>query len=178
MSVSSASEKKQKSLGEIIIITLLLAVLMTNLVSGFLDQTDYISDAGFARLSTNFFSKVTLVHSKWVIDDKPRWVSLSSTSDLEGQNNRSAEYIPVNINGWIDVGGGQLDCYAIWEYALGIPMEFMKKPIIVIEIINNRPDAIGGGEHICRYSMQSGMSFDYIPDKGEVKLNTAKASFN
>ena len=97
MSISSRVAKRQRSLGEKIVITVLLTTLMTHFISYFLEQKSHITDTGFSRLSNNFFTKITVVRSKWIIDNKPQWVDILSRSNISNEGERSAEHIPVKI---------------------------------------------------------------------------------
>jgi len=170
MSISSTMVKRQLSATELIILSVLLSILMANFGVFFLSKKAQVSDRVFAHLSTHFFSKITLVRSKWMLDNKPDWVNLISTTDTTDKGIRSTEYIPVNKQGWIDITVDQADCYTIWQYALGIPIAFMQEPVIVVKLDNNFETA--GAGRTCRYSLNSGINFEYTPSLGKIVLNT------
>ncbi|PKI13156.1 hypothetical protein [Colwellia sp. 12G3] len=155
----SATEKKQASIIEFLIVIIIVAVLMKLLIDLFFSQQEKITNTVFVGLAQSFTSKVNVVHGQWLMDEQPNVVVLSRLSSNEKQ------YVNVNRFGWIDNNHTSLACHNIWQQTLAMPLQVVKSVVIAIEIHNK---AIKNGR-LCRYSIANGQSFDYRTDTGKVK---------
>lgn len=162
MSQQSVVEKREKSLGEQVIIIVLLGAMMALFLYYFFKQTNELSQAGFGNLAHNFSAKVTAIRAQWYMDKQPQMVFVrENTSD----NKRNQGYgIPVNQKGWVDVGEGGIGCEKVWQFVMGTALVFMKQPISVISVESaGQPD-----ERQCRYGLPTGEYFVYQPSTGKV----------
>ena len=158
MSITARVEKRERSMAELIVVIVLFSLLMATFISHFMTQKEHISQAGFDRLADNFFSKVNVVRSQWFMDNKPKSIMLAEM----GSNQK--EQISVNSWGWLDVENEHLACQKIWQLALNVPMEFMKSPVSAVEI----KSALEKQGRVCRYSIDSGIYFEYHSATGKV----------
>lgn len=158
----AATEKNEKSLGELLIIIAMLAILMAVFIYYFFEQEGQFKTAGLAAMKNTFSSRVNNVHAQWIMDLKPEVVYVKVLGD-EG-NNSSKNGIPVNARGWIDAKGNGNACLSIWQSTMEVPMELMNSPVSAIEI---KKEETGKGR-ICRFELPSGEHFKYDTNTGKV----------
>lgn len=156
---ATASEKKQASTIEFLVVIIIVAVLMKLLIDLFFSQQEKITNTAFVGLAQSFTSKVNVIHGQWLMDEQPDIVILSRLNSMEKQ------YVNVNNFGWIDSNHTSLACHNIWQQTLAMPLQVVKSVVIAIEIQNK---TIKNGR-LCRYSIANGQSFDYRSDTGKVK---------
>ena len=72
-----ASDKKERSLVEMVIIVLVLALLMMSFILSFFKQEEKFTEVAYSRLAQNFSTKVTAVHAQWFMDKQPDNIVLS-----------------------------------------------------------------------------------------------------
>lgn len=162
------ADKRERSLGELTVIVLLVASLMATFIHSFFKQEQQLSHAGFTALANTFSAKVTLVHAQWLMDNKPIVVMVSSMSGEHQQ-------VVVNHKGWIDdlISDGYV-CQQIWQTIVEAPLLFMKYPVSVVEVKR----AINQQEHICQYGLPSGAYFEYNTANGKVSDVMLRVTIN
>ena len=162
MSNQMRIEKREKSLAELVMVIILMALLIGSFISYFMKNKDQITRTGFDSLANSFITQVNVVHSQWFMDKQPATVVISSRLlNTSGEN--ESEKVPVNAKGWIDVGLPELACQKIWQHTLNAPMEFVKSPVSSVEVKNSTQKG-----RICRYSINSGAFFEYHTFSGKV----------
>lgn len=166
MTRQTVSDNKEKSLAEIVIIVLIIAILMVSFIHYFFKQEDQLTNVAFSRLAQNFSTKVTVVHAQWFMDKQPNIVIIALPKEQQK--------VSVNNNGWIDHLEGNLACSHIWNMVMMEPMFIMKMPISAVEV---KKAGINVGR-ICRFELPSGQYFEYNAHSGKVSnvlsLNTVK----
>jgi competence protein ComGC len=156
MSRQLVSDKNEKSLGEMVIIILMVAVLMMSFIHYFFKQEDQITRAGFNALTQNFSTKITAVRAQWFMDKQPSRVQLISSGELQS--------IYVNKYGWIDSEQKKSACHNIWAIVMGESLHLMNVSIKVDEVSNTNVQH----NRICKYSIPSGEFFQYNTNDGKV----------
>ncbi len=159
---SSAIDKTEKSLAEILIIVGMVAIMMAVFVFYFFKHEATLTATGFERLKSNFASQVLIIHAKWMLDGKPNVVQLHSGSLSD--KSKTDEFITVNKKGWVKVTNTDFYCEGIWQTIMNMPLKLNKSPISAVEIryLESKP------VNICRYSLLSGEYFDYNTATGQV----------
>lgn len=161
MARQQVSDKKERSLGEIIIIVLIVSVLMMSFIHYFFKQEEQLTNVGFNALLHNFSIKVTTVRAQWFMDKQPNIVSLISSEKIQ--------QIYVNDNGWIDTQSSTLACEVIWRVVMGEQTNFMNIPITAQEVLNIEVNnKIISPFKVCKYSLPSKESFEYNTANGKV----------
>jgi competence protein ComGC len=166
MTRQEVSDKKEKSLAEMIITGLLVSVLMMSFIYYFFKDESQITKAGYLSLANSFFAQVTTVHAQWYMENKPPQVSITVLDNTKQSSTPSAlaikRVIPVNKKGWVDVSDKYQDgrssvtaCQKIWKLLMEIPMSFMRQPIPAIEV---KKVGVKVGR-VCRYTITSGDFF-------------------
>ena len=191
-------EKREKSLLELLMVLLLVVMLMASFLYYYLKQQPQVSSIGFNALSHRFSAKLTAVHAQWLMEGKPdvirlRHLSLATTS-VSGQQVTFQQVLPVNKHGWIDVQGRQENnfsrCETIWQLVMEMPMEFLKSPIVSLELRKSVPEEASEQTQqqlprpeiqeiptitkskisgICRYSLSVSQYFQYHSNNGKVE---------
>ena len=150
------SNKKEKSLVEIMIIVIVVAVLMMSFIYYFFKEENKLTKVAFGQLAQNFSTKVTAVHAQWFMDKQPDSVILVLPNEKQ--------HINLNSNGWIDTLNHDNSCAEIWKKILMGPMYFMNSPVSAVEI---RTANITIG-HVCQFELPSGLYFEYNAENGKV----------
>jgi competence protein ComGC len=168
LKLSSIVDKKQFSLFEFIAVIVIIALLMKAFMDLFLEQQSQVTNSAFSALIQRFSTKVNVVHSVWLTSGQPNMVFLAPiTTPMKTQlskNNNPA--IMVNSAGWVDDNHPRLACQRIWQYVLMTPRVVVNSQVIVVDI--NRQGNMK--ERVCRYSIASGLSFDYYTQQGRVVI--------
>ena len=168
--MTSNSEKKEKSLAEIVVIIALVGVMMAVFINFYIKNESPFIQAGFATIAQSFNTKVNAVHAQWMMDKQPNIVYLASLS------NEQKQVVPVNKAGWIDVQQAQLPCEEIWQLIIDMPISAMKFPVSAIEVRTshrNAQDKPKGKQNstenkVCRYVLLDGSYFQYNRNDGKV----------
>jgi len=161
------ADKKERSLGELTIIVLLVASLMATFIHSFFEQEQQLSHAGYTALANTFSAKAILVHAQWYMDNQPTIVMVSS---IDGE----IQQVAVNNKGWVDSVDDKLICQSIWQSMLEAPLIFMKSPVSVIEVKRE----INQQGHICQYALPSGAYFEYNTVNGKVSEVILRVNIN
>jgi len=167
---NDAVNKREKSLGEMILVVLLFTILMATFIHYFFKNELQINQAGFANLENNFASQVIFIHSQWLMDGKPAQIKVIDKSTLA--TNAKTKFIEVNKKGWVTTKTLNLPCNDIWQNVMAIPMKFAKQPVSAVQLQRN----VGLNETglneaiplICRFSIESGQFFEYYTQNGKV----------
>ncbi len=165
MSRQNVSDKKEKSLAEIVIIVLMVAILMMVFIHYFFKQEEQLTKVGFNTLTQNFSTKITTIRAQWFMDKQPRVVNLVSSG--------TTQEIYINESGWVDSPKNELACRIIWNVVIAEPLTLMNMDINVkqVSVMNKNKG------RVCRYSLATGESFDYNSSDGKVsrvsKINTS-----
>lgn len=154
----AATEKNEKSMGELLIIIAMLSIMMAVFIYYFLKQEEQFTSVGFGAVKNTFSSRVNIIHAQWIMDLKPDSVYVKELN--EGKKNG----IAVNARGWIDAFDNGNACQYIWQATMEVPMELMNSPISSIEIKKEG----SGKNRICRYELPSGEHFKYDTNTGKV----------
>ncbi|WP_448553215.1 hypothetical protein [Thalassotalea montiporae] len=157
------AEHKERTVLELIIIGVLITLLMANFLYAFFKQESSIEEAGFRALANRFTTKVNAIHGQWLMDGRPQVIELR---DNLGQTNK----VKVNQFGWPD----GINCEAIWQLVLDMPLELLNQPISVLEL-NTQSVAVENNDNlsidkVCRYYFTQGQYFDYQRHSGKVLL--------
>lgn len=158
----TATEKNEKSLGELLIIVGMLGILMAIFIYYFLSQEGRFTAAGFGALKNTFSSRINIVHAQWIMDLKPD-VVYEKEYKVNSEKVETRR-ISVNGGGWIDTQNNGNACQEIWYLTMEVPMELMNSPISSVEI---KREGLGRNR-ICRYELPSGEHFKYDTNTGKV----------
>jgi len=153
---SKSFERKERTLAELVVILVLIAILMMSFIHYFFKQEDKLTNLAFSRLAQNFSAKVTTVHAQWFMDKQPNYVFLMLP------NERQSVY--VNRQGWIDTLETNNPCANIWQVVVMKPLVFMKSLVSAIEI---KPTDLTQGRK-CRFELSGGEYFEYSSANGKV----------
>lgn len=156
MTRTSDIESEEKSMAELLIIVVVIGVLMASFIRYFFKQENNITDAGYQALANNFASQVQSVHAQWLMDGQP---SVVVVKEVSGKKTA----IAVNQQGWI----ASENCHGVWQQVMDMPLEFLKQPISVIELITNNQQSSA----ICRFAISENVYFDYHLSSGKVVSN-------
>jgi len=156
MTINKASNKNKRTLAEITIIVILLAILMMCFIHYFFKQEDQLQQIGFNRIAQSFSAKVTAVHGQWFMDRQPHIV--------EALIGNEVQRVKVNLEGWIDSEDDNLACIKIWNIVIMEPMIFMNMPIVAVEVKKYNME-VG---RICQYELPLGQYFQYDSQNGKV----------
>ena len=173
MTLQQVSAKKGKSVAENLIILAMIGLLMATFIYYFFKQESHLSRSGFDAVTNNFSARIMVIHAQWFMDNKPRWVIIKESSELNGEHKNKT--IEVNASGWVDVSsvnndGNHNNCQKIWQQVLATPMLYIKQPISAVMVNIKTNDDFKEKIHLCRYSLPSGEYFDYQPSNGKVSL--------
>lgn len=161
---SNASDRKERTLAEIVIIVLLSAILMMSFIYYFFKQEDQLTQVALKRISQSFSTKVTAVHAQWFMDKQPNIVIVKFSDNYDQISENKSQAITVNKNGWIDSSDKELACAKIWELVIMEPMKLLNIPISAVEIKKHNMD-VG---RICQYELPKGEYFQYNSQNGKV----------
>jgi hypothetical protein len=171
MTLLQVSAKKGKSLAENLIILAMIGLLMATFIYYFFKQEEHLSRTGFDSVAITFSARLTGIHAQWFMDNKPRWLIIKESSEINGTHKNNS--VEVNSAGWVDVSSvnevnNQNHCQIIWQQVLAIPMVYIKQPISAVMVNINTGNDINKKSYLCRYSLPSGEYFDYQPSNGKV----------
>jgi len=169
----SSSEKKEKSLAELLVNIALIGVMMAMFINFYIKNEPKYTQAGFGVVAQSFNTKVITVHAQWMMDKQPNIVYVSSL------NSKEKQAVPVNQAGWVDVLETELPCDLIWQLVMEMPIDKMQLSLSAIEMRTfiNKEKAEQQSQSaskrlpeksICRYVMLDGSYFQYNRMKGEV----------
>ncbi len=161
MTSLQVAEKKEKSLAEVLIVVVLVALLMTSFIFYFFKHQGQLTRAGFESMSQVFSARVTGIRAQWFMDKQPQLVAVESRN-LQPDGS-SVVKVPVNSKGWVDVGSGPLSCQKIWHYVMESPLVYMKQPVGAV-LVGQKNQS----RHYCQYSLSSGEYFTYFRHNGKV----------
>jgi len=156
MSRQHVTEKREKSLAEIVIIVLMVSILMMSFIHYFFKQEEQLTTVGFNTLAQNFSTKVTTVRAQWFMDKQPDMLTLVTSSSIQK--------IYMNKKGWVDSNIINLACEQIWKVVMTESLNLMNMEITATEIA---PKAHQMGR-ICEYRLPSGEYFEYNSADGKV----------
>lgn len=167
---NEAINKREKSLGEIVLVVLLFSILMATFIHYFFKSETQINQVGFANLANNFSSQIILIHSKWLMDGKPVQVKVTENNLLKSR--KKIKFISVNKKGWVNSKALNLSCTDIWQNVMSMPMFYAKKPVSAVQLQRhvdvNKKTLNEQQQIICRFSIESGQFFEYYSKNGKV----------
>ncbi|MGB2742173.1 MAG: hypothetical protein WBC60_16650 [Cognaticolwellia sp.] len=161
MTSLQVAEKKEKSLTEILIVVVLIAILMASFIFYFFKYQGQLTRAGFTSIAQVFSARVTGIHAQWFMDQQPRLVNVKS-SKIQADGGTNVK-IPVNSAGWVDAGNKALSCQDIWQFVMETPLIYMKQSVGAV--------LVDQGSRVlayCQYSLPSGEYFTYQRHSGKV----------
>lgn len=177
----TAQDKKEKSLGELIVVIVILALLMTTFIHYFFKRSDEFTHAGFNALANAFSAQINAIHAQWIMDKKPDYLYLKEftreSQEASSTENRLVKQklikaIPMNKKGWVDIPeylreGNHTRCAQIWQYVMESPMSLMKETISATQLLKNKGQLSGV---ICKYSIDNKVTefFEYDTTSGKV----------
>jgi len=171
---NAASNKRERSLGELVLVVLVFALLMAIFIHYFFKSEAQINRVGFASLASSFVSKVILIHGQWLTDGRPKQVNIVEYEQVNGD--RVHRQVTVNNAGWVDSNLKNLACQQIWQFVMAMPMTFVRQPISAIRLQRQSAasEQVKASDRatICRFSIKSGEFFEYSAKNG--KVNSAK----
>jgi len=167
---NEAINKREKSLGEIILVVLLFSILMASFIYYFFKNETQINNAGFVNLANNFVSQVIFIRSQWLMDGRPAQIKVINNGSRKKPV--KTKFITVNKKGWVTSNELNLPCNDIWQNVMATPMFFAKQPVSAVQLQRN----VGLNETslneaiplICRFSIASGQFFEYYAQNGKV----------
>lgn len=160
MTSQQVAEKSEKSLGELLVVVVLVALLMASFIFYFFKHQGQLTRAGFESVSHVFSARVNGIHGQWFMDLQPQNVVIESSISSEKIN------VPMNKAGWVDVKNTALRCQRIWRYVMESPLIYMKQPIGAVLIESSSQSR----KSYCQYSLPSGEYFTYDSENGKVKF--------
>ncbi len=161
MTSQQVAEKSEKSLGEMLVVVVLVALLMASFIFYFFKHQGQLTRAGFESVSNVFSARVNGIHAQWFMELQPQNITIDSSTEGD-----SKIVVPVNDDGWVDVQNSALRCQSIWQYVMESPLIYMKQPIGAVLVESQ-------GEHsisYCQFSLPSGEYFTYQSNNGKVKF--------
>jgi hypothetical protein len=170
MTNQAESNSREKTLGENVIIIVLIATLMASFLYYFFKQEQRLTKVGFDAVARKFSSSVLAVRAQWFMDGQPDEIILKEID-------KANVTLKLNSKGWIDFEGEKERCQKIWLSLMTTDLYFMNQPIAIIEI-NSKKNGANGIEikmlNTCRYSLPTGESFDYYLGNGKVSEITIR----
>jgi hypothetical protein len=161
MTSLQVAEKSEKSLTEILVVVVLVAILMASFIFYFFKQQGQINQAGFSSIAQVFSARVNGIRAQWFMDLKPRFVSLASNQTQP--DGGLIIQVPVNKLGWVDSHDEALLCQMIWHYVMEAPLLYMKDPIAAV-LVEQQKQVLP----YCQYSLPNGKYFTYQRHNGKV----------
>lgn len=161
MTSQQVAEKKEKSAGEMLIVTVLIALLMTSFIFYFFKHQGQLTRVGFENMSNTFSARINVIHAQWFMDGQPKLVSINTGTEQQADKNI---VVPVNKSGWVAAENSALACQKIWQFVMEIPLAYMKQPVAAIFIEDNKKSSV----QYCQYSLPSGEFFTYHSSNGKV----------
>jgi hypothetical protein len=163
MTSQQVADKKERTLGEILVVIVLVGSLMTSFIFYFFKHQEQLVRVGFESLSHVFSARVNGIHAQWFMDSQPKNVVIeNSFADKAGEK----VAVPVNDVGWVDVQNIALPCQKIWQYVMASPLIYMKQPIsaVLVELKGQKKLSY------CQFSLPSGENFTYQNGNGKVNF--------
>ncbi|GLX77867.1 hypothetical protein tinsulaeT_12070 [Thalassotalea insulae] len=157
MTAQSEANKRERSLGENVMVVMLVALLMSVFLYYFFQQEKNISQAGFNIAATNFSSKVTAIRAQWFMEHQP---AILTIKEQDGGQLK----VVLNNKGWIDFGDVADNCRKIWQVLISQELKFINQTVAVIDVVNTENPLFDA----CRYRLPSGEYFDYFSNTGRV----------
>jgi hypothetical protein len=161
MTSLQVADKSEKSLTEILLVVVLVALLMASFIFYFFKQQGQISQAGFSSIAQVFTARVNGIRGQWFMDLKPRFVRLAS-NQIQPDGGLIMQ-VPVNKLGWVDSHDEALSCQMIWHYVMEAPLLYMRAPISAVLVEQQKQALL-----YCQYSLPSGEYFTYQRHNGKV----------
>jgi len=169
----AATNKRERSLGELVIVVLVFSIMMAIFIFYFFKNEDHITEVGFTHLANNFYGQVVLFHSQWFMDGRPKHIITVEIDQITGKKEK--RLIALNQWGWVDSDKNTLACKKIWHAVMDMPLRYAKKVVSAVEIKrhtkkivpNIKTTRINQGR-ICRFTLQSGQFLEYHTINGQV----------
>lgn len=161
MTSLEVAEKKEKSLAEILMVVVLVALLMATFIFYFFKHQGQLTRAGFESIAQVFSARVNGIRAQWFMDKQPHLVKIQASNQLADGSNEVK--VPVNSKGWVDAGSSDLSCQEIWHFVMGSPLVYMKQPIGAV-LVGPTYEKM----NYCQYSLSSGEYFTYYRHDGKV----------
>lgn len=159
---TSATDKAEKSMAQLVIIIAMVSILMAVFIYYFFKQEASFTDTNFTALKNSFVTRVTVARAQWMMDNQPESMVVS-VNDEDGKQIEDIR-LTMNKRGWIDSPNAKQPCEAIWQMAMGTPLRLMKSTISAVELQGVDKQ----GFSYCRYIVPSGQFFDYNAASGRV----------
>lgn len=161
MTSLQVAEKKEKSLAEILMVVVLVALLMASFIFYFFKNQGQLTRAGFESIAQVFSARVNGIRAQWFMDKQPDFVKVKSSNRQPDGSNEVM--VPVNSKGWVDAGTTALSCQQIWHFVMESPLDYMKQPIGAV-LVGPKSQTM----NYCQYSLSSGEYFTYYRHNGKV----------
>jgi len=165
MTSLQVSEKREKSLAEMLVVVVLVAMLMASFIFYFFKNQQQLTRAGFESLAQVFSARVNGIRAQWFMDNQPRFVAIESRHLQPDDDNMMK--VPVNDRGWVDVDSAALSCQSIWQYVMEAPLVYMKQPVGAV-LVEQKHEQSAHTIPYCQYSLSSGEYFTYYRHNGKV----------
>lgn len=167
MTATAVTDKKEKSLSEMLIVISLVALLMMTFIFYFFKHQQQLIETGFASIASVFTARITAIRGQWFMEQQPEFVTVSGYKK-HGEN--VFMRIPVNNSGWVDIEDKGLTCQKIWSFVMEAPLTYMNEPISAIRV----EAKTGLEQRYCQYSLKNGVYFTYHSKTGMVSsINTS-----
>lgn len=154
MTRQGQADKREKSMGENIVIVTIVSGLMAIFIYYAFRQEAKITQVGFETLANAFSSKVTAIRAQWFMENQPKMVMVKDKS----------LGIKVNGKGWVDYSPDSGHCVSAWQAVMQPELKFMNQIVAAMEIKKEQ-------QFYCRYQLPSGQYFDYYPSTGKVEAS-------
>ena len=89
MTRQEVSDKKEKSIAEVIITGLLILLLMMSFIYYFFKEESEITKVGYLSLANSFFTRVTTIHAQWYMENKPAQVGITVLNNVNQGTGKS-----------------------------------------------------------------------------------------
>ncbi|TRX52806.1 hypothetical protein [Thalassomonas sp. M1454] len=139
----------------------IITILMTTFWLYFKKNEDDLVKTAMASAAAAFTSKVTLIHSQWLMTGKPNKVLIKARKP---GSNDSFEQLTFKVNkyGWPDLTIAHNACARIWERITESELKVLNAPLIAIEL--NSKDK----NRVCRYQLSDKKYIEYNSATGKI----------
>jgi hypothetical protein len=164
MTSQQVANKSERSLGEILLVVVLIALLMASFIFYFFKHQAQLTRVGFKSVSQVFLARVNGIRAQWHMDAQPHTIVINSnTADSSEKQIR----VPINSTGWVDVKNSVMPCQHVWQYIMESPLIYMEQPIAAVLVETHGKQAMT----YCQFSLPSGEYFTFRSSNGKVNFN-------
>lgn len=164
MTSQQVANKSERSLGEILLVVMLVALLMASFIFYFFKHQAQLTRIGFESVSQVFLARANGMRAQWHMDAQPHTLVINNSS---ANSNKKQVRVPINNTGWVDVKNSAMPCRLVWQYIMESPLIYMEQPIAAVLVKTHGKKAIT----YCQFSLPSGEHFTFQSSNGKVEFN-------